>query len=90
MPSLSAPHVLGPGANQLYTCPNNPVSPLAPVTATATGQLTISNIAYANDPNDSGTKNSTTVNTQVSVTASDTVMIIFSDYLYIYLPVMNK
>ena len=89
-PTLSTPQTLGPGASQIYTCPNNLVGSPGAKTATATGQLTISNIAYANDPNDTGLKSSSPVNTQVNVTGSDSVTVIFSDYYYIYLPLVTK
>ncbi|MEZ4589897.1 MAG: zinc-dependent metalloprotease family protein [Chloroflexota bacterium] len=89
-PALTTPQTLGPGANQIYTCPNNLVGSPGAKTATATGQLTISNTAYANDPDDTGLKSSSPVNTQVTVTGSDSVMIVFSDYYYLYLPLITK
>ncbi|MFZ1396303.1 MAG: reprolysin-like metallopeptidase [Candidatus Promineifilaceae bacterium] len=89
-PALTTPQTLGPGGNQIYTCPNNLVGSPGAKTATATGQLTISNTAYANDPDDTGLKSSSPVNTQVTVTGSDSVTVIFSDYYYIYLPLVTK
>ncbi|GJM41313.1 MAG: hypothetical protein DHS20C20_15950 [Ardenticatenaceae bacterium] len=90
-PALNAPQTLGPGVSQIYTCPNNmPASPAA-VTATATGELTVSNTAHASDPDDpDGEKSSGTVQTQVVVTGSDSVMVMFSDYFYLYLPIVRR
>ncbi|MCB8981086.1 MAG: DUF11 domain-containing protein [Ardenticatenaceae bacterium] len=90
-PALSTPQTLGPGANQTYTCTNvNPASPAA-TTATATGELTLSNVAHASDPDDpGGSKSSSTVQTQVVVTGKDSVAVIFSDYFYGYLPLIAR
>ncbi|MCC6607644.1 MAG: hypothetical protein IT327_30840 [Anaerolineae bacterium] len=90
-PALDAPQTLGPGASQIYTCPNNtPASPAA-TTATATGELTLSNVAHASDPDDpGGSQSSSPVNTQVVVTGRDSVAVIFSDYFYGYLPLVNR
>ncbi|MBK8900956.1 MAG: hypothetical protein IPM53_07230 [Anaerolineaceae bacterium] len=90
-PALGSSQTLGPGVSQIYTCPNvNPASPAA-TTATATGQLTISNVAQANDPDDpGGSKSSSPVNTQVVVTSRDSFAVYFSDYFYGYLPLIAR
>jgi uncharacterized repeat protein (TIGR01451 family) len=90
-PALDTPQTLGPGASQLYTCPNNtPASPAA-TTATATGELTLSNVAHAVDPDDpGGSQSSSPVNTQVVVTGRGSVAVYFSDYFYGYLPLVSR
>jgi uncharacterized repeat protein (TIGR01451 family) len=90
-PALDTPQTLGPGASQLYTCPNNtPASPAA-TTATATGELTLSNEAHASDPDDpGGSQSSGAVNTQVMVTGRGSVAVYFSDYFYGYLPLVIR
>ncbi len=91
-PALSAPLTLGPGDSQTYVCPN--VTVLSPVgaSATATAQLTVSNVATASDPDveDGAVKSSSTVQNQVIVTGSDHFTVIFSDYFYIHLPVISR
>ena len=90
-PALNTPQTLGPGASQTYTCPNNQVNSPAASTATVTGELIISNVANASDPDDpGGPKSSTTVQSQVVITASDTFMVILSDYFYLYLPIVMR
>ncbi|WP_420644037.1 reprolysin-like metallopeptidase [Candidatus Leptofilum sp.] len=90
-PALNTPQVLGPGASQVYTCPNNGVTLPGSVTATATGELTISNVAQASDEDDpGGVKSSSTVQNQVIVTGSDNVMVMVTDYYYIYLPTIMR
>ncbi|WP_420631855.1 reprolysin-like metallopeptidase [Candidatus Leptofilum sp.] len=90
-PALNVPQTLGPGASQVYICPNNLGSTEGPTTATATGELTINNVAQAADPDDpGGEKSSSTVQSQVIVMGSDSVMVMFSDYFYTYLPVVTR
>ena len=90
-PALNAPQTLGPGASQIYNCPDNTVDLPAATTATATGELTISNVATASDPDDpGGTASSDTVQSQVVVTGSDSVMVMLSDYFYLYLPIVMQ
>ena len=91
IPALSTPQTLGPGASQTYTCPNNQINSPAASTATVSGELIISNVANASDPDDpGGPKSSTTVQSQVIITASDTFMVILSDYFYLYLPIVMR
>ena len=90
-PALAAPLTLGPGASQTYVCPN--VTVLSPVgaTATATAQLSVSNVAYAFHPDDpGGLKSSGPVQNQIVVTGSDHFTVIFSDYFYIHLPLVAR
>ena len=90
-PALNTPQTLGPGASQVYSCPNNTVNSPAPVTATATGELTISNVATASDPEDlGGAKNSNTVQTLVVATGSDSAQVLLSDYFYQFLPLIMR
>ncbi len=89
-PALSTPQTLGPGASQVYSCPNNPVNSPAAVTARATGELTISNTATASDPDDSGPKSSNMVQNQIVVTGSDSFAVYLSDYFYLYLPAVMR
>jgi hypothetical protein len=90
-PALTAPQTLGPGDSQMYSCPNNTVSSAMPKTAVATGELTISNVAMASDPDDPASPvSSPTVASQVIVTGSDSVTVILSDYYYLYLPLVGR
>ena len=90
-PALSTALTLGAGAGQTYICPNNVVSSGASTVATATGELTVSNIATASDPDDpGGPTSSSTVQSQVIATGSDAVMIVLSDYFYQYLPIIMR
>jgi uncharacterized repeat protein (TIGR01451 family) len=91
-PALGTSQTLGPGASQTYTCPNNVINSPLPSTATVTGELTISNIASASDPDyNSGTpENSNMVQSQAIITASDTATVVLSDYFYMYQPVVAR
>ncbi len=89
-PSLSTPQTLAAGAGQMYSCPNVVVNSPAVTSATATGSLTISNVATASDPDDTGPKSSNAVQNQVLVTGSDSFAVYLSDYFYQYLPVVMR
>ena len=90
-PALSTPLTLAAGVGQTYTCPNNVVNSPASSTATATGELTISNVATASDPDDPDSPaSSSTVQTQVVATGTDSVMVILSDYFYLNLPIILR
>ncbi|MCP4420944.1 MAG: hypothetical protein GY805_30405, partial [Chloroflexi bacterium] len=90
-PALSTPQTLGSGASQTYTCPNNIVNYPTISTATVTGELTISNVANASDPDDSGgPKSSSTVENMVIISANDIITVILSDYTYIHLPIVTR
>ncbi|VAW32176.1 FIG00857919: hypothetical protein [hydrothermal vent metagenome] len=90
-PALNTPQILGSGASQTYICPDVTVDTPNASTATVTGELTISNVANASDPDDpGGAKSSGTVQSQVLIIASDTFMVILSDYFYIYLPIVMR
>ena len=90
-PALNTPLMLGPGAGQTYNCPNNVVNSPLPATATVTGELTINNVANASSPSDpGGPKNSTTVQSQVIITASDSYAVYLLDYFYMYLPIVLR
>ena len=89
-PALSTPQTLGPGASQTYTCPNNQIN-LPVSTATVTGELTISNVATASDPDDpGGPASSSTVQSQVVITDSDTLTVVLLDWFYMYLPIVAR
>lgn len=90
-PALSTPITLVSGASQTYTCPNNTINSPVGSTATVTGELTISNVANASDPDDpGGAKSSSTVQSQVLISANDTFTVMLSDYFYIYLPFVTR
>lgn len=90
-PALSTPLTLGPGTGQTYTCPNNTINSPISSAATVTGELTISNVANASDPDDpGGAKSSSTVQSQVHISANDTFTVMLSDYFYIYLPFVTR
>lgn len=90
-PALGTSQTLVPGASQTYNCPNVTVNSPAATTATATGSLTISNVANASEPDDpGGPKSSSTVNNQVVVTGKDTFAVYLSDYFYLYLPIVTR
>ncbi len=90
-PALGTSQTLAPGASQIYNCPNVVVNSPAATTATATGSLTISNVANASEPDDpGGPKSSNTVNNQVVVTGKDTFAVYLSDYFYLYLPIVTR
>ncbi len=89
-PALGTSQTLAPGASQTYNCPNVTVNSPAVTIATATGNLTISNIATATDPNDTGPKNSNAVQNQVVVTNKDFFAVYLSDYFYLYLPIVAR
>ncbi|MAU02085.1 MAG: hypothetical protein CL608_33530 [Anaerolineaceae bacterium] len=90
-PALGTPQTLAARASQTYSCPNVVVNSPAATTATATGQLTISNTAAASDPDDpDAPANSNTVQTQVVVTGRDSFAVYLSDYFYQYLPIVMR
>ena len=90
-PALGTSQTLAPGASQTYNCPNVTVNSPAATTATATGSLTISNVANASDPDDpGGPKSSSTVNNQVVVTGKRSFAVYLSDYFYVYLPITMR
>ncbi|MCP4418866.1 MAG: hypothetical protein GY805_19795 [Chloroflexi bacterium] len=89
-PALSTPQTLGPGASQIYTCPDSVINSPTGSTATVTGELTISNVANASDPDDLGGPKSSAVQTQVIITTNHTITALLSNYFYIYLPTVTR
>ncbi len=90
-PALTTPQTLAPGASQTYTCPNVIVNSPAAATATATGELGVSNVAHASDPDDpGGAKSSNTVQNLVIVTGSGAYAVYLTDYFYQYLPFVQR
>lgn len=90
-PALGTSQTLAPGASQTYNCPNVVVNSPAATTVTATGNVTISNVANASEPDDpGGPKSSSMVQNQVLVTSKDTFAVYLSDYFYLYLPIVTR
>ena len=91
-PALGTPQTLGPGASQSYSCPNNTINSPAATTATATGELTINNVATAADPdfNSGSPVSSNTVQSQIVVTGRDSFAVYLTDYFYQYLPIIMR
>lgn len=88
-PALGTPITLAPQASQTYVCPNNVINGTTTNTATVTGHFAINNQAYAASPQDLGGPVTDNAESDVVVTASDSVTVIAENQL-IFLPMIIK
>ena len=88
-PVLGTPITLAPLASQTYVCPNIVINTTTTNTATVTGHFMINNQAYASSPQDTGGPVTDNAETDVVVTASDSVTVIAETRL-LFLPLILK
>jgi hypothetical protein len=88
-PVLGTPITLAPLASQTYVCPNIVITTTTTNTATVTGHFMINNQAYASSPQDTGGPVTDNAETDVVVTASDSVTVIAETRL-LFLPLILK
>ncbi|MCL4867929.1 MAG: DUF11 domain-containing protein [Anaerolineae bacterium] len=88
-PALGTPITLAPLASQTYVCANVVINGTITNTATVTGHFMINNVAYASAPEDAGGPVSDNAETDVVVTASDSVTVTATNR-QIFMPVIMR
>ena len=90
-PALGTPITLAPQESQTYVCPNVVINGSTTNTATVTGVYPIENVAYASAPEDPAGTVSDNAETEVVVSASDSVTVTVRDSGYlVYIPVIKN
>lgn len=88
VPALELPITLAPLASQTFVCADVVITGSATNTATVTGQLVISNVAFATAPQDPAGPVSATATTAVLVNASASATVTVPNWL-LFLPVVT-